>query len=379
MDLTLAQADGLEADRREQQHRPKVLIVDDHPSNLLALEAVLARLQVTIVRAHSGSDALEQAARHDFAVILLDLRMPGLDGVETARMIRARQPDRQPPVIILTSHLPELDEIRRAYANGVVDFLQKPYAPVVLVAKVSVFVELFTQREKLRRYEEATRKRFEQQLVAIVSHDLRNPLNVIRITAEVSLRRSELGESNRRAFAMVSRAAQRATRLVHDLLDFTHVLHGNVLPVRRQSFCLFELAQQLLDEFRVAHPAREIILEHTGSTDGFWDRDRIAQVISNLVGNASTYGNAAPLTVRVVGDDSHVHLQVHNWGAPIDAGVLPHLFEPWKRGSDKREPGSIGLGLFIVHEVVRAHGGSIAARSSPDEGTTFAVSIPRHA
>src|SRR5258706_15525939 len=125
--------------------------------------------------------------------------MPGLDGIETARLMRERDPVRQPPVMILTAHLPELDEIKTAYAAGVVDFLQKPYAPEVLAAKVSVFVELQVQREKLRMYERALRKRFQQELLGIVSHDLRSPLNAISLAAESMLRRGETTESNRRS------------------------------------------------------------------------------------------------------------------------------------------------------------------------------------
>ena len=117
--------------------RPAVLIVDDRPANLIALEAVLDRLAVRIVRAHSGEEALVRSAKQEFAVILLDWRMPRLDGIETARLMRERDPARQPPVMILTAHLPELVQVKTAYAAGVVDFLQKPYAPEVLAAKVS--------------------------------------------------------------------------------------------------------------------------------------------------------------------------------------------------------------------------------------------------
>src|SRR5689334_2501864 len=157
--------------------RPAVLIADDHPTNLVALEAVLDRLAIRAVRAHSGEEALARSAEQEFAVILLDWRMPRLDGIETARLMRERDQGQQPPVMILTAHLPDLTEIKTAYAAGVVDFLQKPYAAEVLSAKVSVFVQLRIQREKLRLYERALRERFQQDLVGIVSHDLRSPLN----------------------------------------------------------------------------------------------------------------------------------------------------------------------------------------------------------
>jgi signal transduction histidine kinase len=358
--------------------RPAVLIVDDHPSNLIALEAVLDRLPVRIVRARSGEEALARSAEQEFAVVLLDWRMPGLDGVETARRMRERDPTRQPPVLILTAHLPELSEIKTAYATaGVVDFLQKPYAAEVLAAKVSVFVELLVQREKLRLYERALRKRFEQDLVGIVSHDLRSPLNAISLAAESALRREDNNERNRRSLQIIHSAAGRATRLVHDLLDYTQVLHGTGLPIRREKFCLFELANEIVDELRASFPLAEFAIEREGVTEGQWDRDRVAQLITNLVGNASTYGGVAPVVVRIVGNDADVSLHVHNDGDHIPAELLPKLFEPLKRGSENRRPGNIGLGLFIVNEIVRAHDGTVTVQSAVDAGTTFSVCLPR--
>jgi signal transduction histidine kinase len=355
---------------------PGVLIVDDRPANLIALEAVLERLAVRIVRAHSGEEALTRSAEQEFSVILLDWRMPRLDGIETARLMRERDPTRQPPVMILTAHLPELDEIKTAYAAGVVDFLQKPYAPEVLAAKVSVFVELHVQREKLRVYERALRKRFQQELVGIVSHDLRSPLNAISLAAESMLRRGETTESNRRSLQIIQSSAGRAARLVHDLLDYTQILHGTAPPIKPQNFCLFELAREIVEELKASFRSAEFVFEHSGFTEGNWDRDRLAQVIANLVGNASTYGGAAPIVVRVIGGESEVNLQVHNQGEPIPAELMPDLFQPLRRGNTGRGVGNVGLGLFIVKEIVHAHGGTISVSSAADRGTTFSVTLP---
>jgi signal transduction histidine kinase len=357
--------------------RPAVLIVDDHPSNLLALEAVLERLPVRIVRARSGEEALVKSAEQEFAVVLLDWRMPRLDGVETARRMRERDAQRQPPVLILTAHLPDLNEIKMAYAAGVVDFLQKPYAAEVLSAKVSVFVELLVQREKLRLYERALRKRFEQDLVGIVSHDLRSPLNAISLAAESALRRGDTNERTQRSLQIIQSAAGRATRLVHDLLDYTQVLQGAGLPLKREKFCLLTLAQEIGEELRASFPSAELSFEGEGETAGDWDRDRVAQVLTNLIGNASTYGGGAPVGVRIIGRESEVCLLVHNGGEPIAAELIPEVFEPLRRGTENRSAGNIGLGLFIVNEIVRAHGGTVTVQSSFDHGTTFSVSLPR--
>jgi signal transduction histidine kinase len=366
------------ADDEVSLEPPAVLIVDDYPANLVALEAVLSRLPVRIVRAHSGEEALERSAEQEFAVVLLDWRMPGMDGLETARRMRERDSTLQPPVLILTAHPPMLDEIKMAYTTaGVVDFLQKPYAPEILAAKVSVFVELLVQREKLRLYERALRKRFEQELVGIVSHDLRSPLNAISLAAHCALRRGVANEYTQRSLQIIRSAAGRATRLVHDLLDYTQVLHGTGLPIKRQKFCLFQLAEEIIDELRASFPSAEFALEREGVTEGHWDRDRLAQLITNLVGNAATYGESAPIRVRVVGDGSEVGVHIHNDGEIIPSEVMPQLFEPLRRGSEKGRVGNIGLGLFIVSEVARAHGGTVTVASAIDQGTTFSVTLPQ--
>jgi signal transduction histidine kinase len=362
-------------DDEPTRESPAVLIVDDRPANLIALEAVLDRLPVRIVRAHSGEHALARSAEQDFAVVLLDWRMPGIDGIEAARRMRDRNPARPPPVIILTAHLPDFGEIKTAYAAGVVDFLQKPYAPEVLAAKVSVFVELHAQREKLRLYERALRKRFERDLVGIVSHDLRSPLNAISLAAESMMRRGEVDESSRRPLQIIQSAAARAGRLVRDLLDYTQVLHGTAPQLQRQGFCLFELAREMVEELKASFPSAEFVVERTGATEGHWDRDRLAQVIANLLGNAATYGNRAAIAVKLTAHEGGVTLEVENQGEPIPAELIPALFEPMRRGNTSRAHGSVGLGLFIVSEIVRAHGGTVSV-SSAAGGTTFSVNLP---
>lgn len=357
--------------------RPAVLLVDDHPANLLALEAVLSPLDLNLVRATSGREALDRVAEQEFALVLLDLRMPGLDGAETAGLIQERHPTSKPPIILLTADIPEPQETRKAYAHGVVDFLQKPFVPEVLAAKVSAFAQIARQKHQLQRYEEALRKRFEQQLVGIVSHDLRTPLNAIRLGAEVALRRTETDAKSRRTFEITKSASGRALRLIHDLLDYTQVLSGASLPIQRSRLCLFELATRVIEEVELTHPEREFVLERTSSSEGDWDPDRLTQALTNLLVNAATYGGDAPVTIRLVGDETKVSLTVHNWGEAIPVHLVPTLFEPHKRGSQAGGRGSIGFGLFIVREVARAHGGSVTLESTPELGTTFALELPR--
>jgi sigma-B regulation protein RsbU (phosphoserine phosphatase) len=223
------------------------------------------------------------------------------------------------------------------------------------------------------------RKRFEQQLVGIVSHDLRAPLNAIMLGSEVGLRRTETDAKSRHTFEITKAAAGRAARLIHDLLDYTQVLSGAALPIKRIRLCLFELIGRVIEELKLIHPRREFVVERTSSTEGDWDPDRLAQAITNLVTNAVTYGGDAPIVIRISGLETEVRVEVHNSGEPIPPSLVPELFQPHKRGSTMAGRGSIGFGLFIVREVARAHGGTVAIESTPELGTTFAIRLPRNA
>ncbi|HET9625079.1 MAG TPA: ATP-binding protein, partial [Kofleriaceae bacterium] len=224
---------------------------------------------------------------------------------------------------------------------------------------------------------------FQQQLVGIVSHDLRNPLNTIVLAASVLLH-SEIDERARRPVLRLQAAAERATRLVRDLLDFTQAQLGGGIPVVPAPLDFHACIAQAVDELRAAFPDRELRLAADGAGDGrgAWDADRLAQVVQNLVSNAVKYSTpGTPITVRTAADVRGVSLVVHNQGAPIPERDRPNLFAPMRRGAHgvDRNAGSVGLGLFIVDHIVRAHHGTIAVRSTADDGTAFTVWLPRAA
>jgi signal transduction histidine kinase len=162
---------------------------------------------------------------------------------------------------------------------------------------------------------------------------------------------------------------------VHDLLDYTQVLRGTAPAIQRERFCLARLTQEILDELRASHPTVQFRLESVGPTEGSWDRDRLAQVIANLVGNAATHGAGGVVQLKLSGSDQGISLEVHNLGEPIPEALIPELFEPMRRGTASPRRGSVGLGLFIVREIVRAHGGNVGVQSGP-QGTTFTVHLP---
>ncbi|HEY0191385.1 MAG TPA: PAS domain-containing protein [Kofleriaceae bacterium] len=233
---------------------------------------------------------------------------------------------------------------------------------------------------KVALAEVRSRAEYEQRLIGIVSHDLRNPLNSIGLAAQL-LAGQALTPLAAKTVTRLQRSADRATRLIADLLDFAKARIGSTIPINPRPTNLREIVEQVVDEFQVVAPTRIIRVGHAGDESGTWDADRIAQVISNLVGNAIQHGTPTqPITVesRIDGDDAV--LAVCNEGPPIPAAELAAMFEPFKRGSNAGAAhGSMGLGLYIAREVVTAHGGSITVASQLGHGTCFTVRLPRFA
>lgn len=222
---------------------------------------------------------------------------------------------------------------------------------------------------------------FEQQLVGIVSHDLRTPLTAIQVITS-HLLKGELDERTTQGLVRVQASVDRATRLVRDLLDFTQARLGQGIPIQRKDADLHEVLERAVEEVRGAFPEREVAFTTEGEGAGSWDADRLSQVLHNLATNALKYsprGTVVRISSRGTGGE--VVLEVHNSGEPIPASLLPAIFKPLQRGAQvpERKAGSIGLGLFIVEQIVRAHGGSVSVRSTAEEGTVFQVRLPRNA
>jgi sigma-B regulation protein RsbU (phosphoserine phosphatase) len=238
-----------------------------------------------------------------------------------------------------------------------------------------------SEEERQRLLAEARRRvEFEQQLVGIVSHDLRGPLNAILTGASMMLQRENIEPWQAKTAARILSCAERSNRLIRDLLDFTQARMGGGIPVRPAPQDFHELTLQVVDEARVAHVERTIQVTQSGDGRGEWDADRMAQVVSNLLTNALKYSpDGTPVRVETQGEEERVVLRVHNAGEPIAPDLLPRIFEPLRRGKRRvnRSDRSIGLGLYIVRELVQAHGGAVEVSSAEAEGTAFTVTLPR--
>ncbi|HLL56181.1 MAG TPA: PAS domain S-box protein [Myxococcaceae bacterium] len=244
------------------------------------------------------------------------------------------------------------------------------------------FVAIVEDIQERKRLEEEARRaqEFENQLHGIVGHDIRSPLAAIKATVSSLMLRPELTEPQRKAVVRIARSTERIQRLVQQLLDYTRIRIGDGLPVHPKPTDMQELCRRVAEEFTDTHPYR-VVLHSEADGHGEWDPDRLMQLVSNLVENALKYGAAEqPVTLTLRGDEDEVMLEVHNDGEPIPPELLPTLFEPFRRGAQNEQTVkvSLGLGLYVVKEVVRAHGGAVSVRSDREAGTTVSVRLPRH-
>lgn len=256
---------------------------------------------------------------------------------------------------------------------------------VALLEDISWRLRLEAEREAMAHERSsvlAEQAAFERQLIGIVSHDLRNPLNVIGLGAQALLASGELTPVAEKQVVRVSNAAERANRLVEDLLDFTQARHGGGLAIDPEACDLGVLVPSVIEDVLASYPGRRIELLQTGRAVGMWDADRIAQVVQNLVTNAVKYSPPDSTVTVSVGEDANaVVMSIHNVGVAIPADKLPILFEPYERAGAHASPASrsVGLGLHIVKLIVEAHGGTVGVTSTQSAGTTFHVSLPRKA
>ncbi len=238
-----------------------------------------------------------------------------------------------------------------------------------------------TDVDEVRRARDELQRRaeYEQQVVGIVSHDLRNPLNVIAMAGSLLLQRGRLDDQQGKTVARIVSATERAVRLIKDFLDFTQARSAGRMPVNPTEANIRELARQVFDDLHLMNPYRRATIHHEGEETGWWDPDRLVQLLTNLVGNAFQH-SPEDGTVSVVTRGTHdtATIDVTNSGDPIGAEQMARLFEPFERGASRSSSErSIGLGLFISRQIVLAHGGTIDVRSTREEGTTFAVTLPR--
>jgi signal transduction histidine kinase len=396
----------------------KILVVDDTPANLVAAEAALSSVKRQIVTAISGQDALACLLEQDFAVVILDVNMPEMDGFETARWIRSREKTQHLPIIFMTAHDAPRTSVLRAYELGAVDFLSKPFEPEVLRAKVSVFVSLFERTEQLaleriernyesrrREFETATLRRERDReaeakkelarlytalaehdkrkdsFIAILAHELRNPLAPLRTALDIA--RLDPTKTNS-LIDVFERNTNTLVHLVDDLLDLSRI-KADKIELRPEVVDLREVATAAVGMSRPAIEQRKHSLEISLGDESVLvvaDSVRMTQVVCNLLNNASRYtnpGGRIHLEVARV-DDDYARIRVTDNGTGIPSDLQGSIFTMFVQERVRSDgSGGLGLGLALSKRLVELHNGSISCRSAGrDQGSTFEVCIPRH-
>jgi signal transduction histidine kinase len=418
--------------------RVDILLVDDHEENLLALEAILVDPSFNLVRAASGRAALKEVLRREFALILLDVAMPDLDGYETAELIRSRERSRQTPIIFLTANYRSDAQVFRGYSVGAVDYIFKPFSAEILRSKVAVFVELYQKREALKRQTQALllaheeledrvrartrelaetntalrdevdeRKRIEaerlvlleseqraranaeavnrlkDEFLATLSHELRTPLNAILGWSHLlNSRRGDPGMVER-AIGVIRNNAMSQSQLIEDILDVSRIIGGK-LRLKMGPVPLQEVLAAALDSVSPAAQAKAIeIVRNIDDLEPITgDYDRLQQVVWNLLSNAVKFTpREGRVTVTLTRKEDDVVLQVQDTGIGIAPHFLPHVFDRFSQadGSATRRHGGLGLGMAIVRHLIELHGGTVRVHSEGEgQGTTFTIELPTH-
>lgn len=418
-----------------------ILLIDDHVENLIALEAILSSMGQNLVKARSGEEALRCLLNQDFAVILLDVQMPGMDGFETASLIRQRRRSQHTPIIFLTAfNTSDLWQMK-GYSLGAVDYLLKPVDPTILVSKVTVFVELFKKtqeiqrqaaelsaqkieiiREQLARQQAEAASRMKDEFLAIVSHELRTPLNSILGWSKLLVSNKLDAETTERALEIISRNAQSQAQLIDDILDVARLIRGK-LRLCCRPVNLLSLVEAELESMRPSADVKKLQLTSHLNPESCTisaDPERLQQIIRNLLSNAIKFtpeDGSIEVTVNVVdqqsalinnqppASDEHLsdstrfsnspqrpladqqaatqfaEISIRDTGIGINPEFLPYIFEYFRQAdsSSTRSHGGLGLGLAIVRQLVDLHGGKIyAASEGKDKGTTFTIYFPLH-
>ena len=390
-----------------------ILVVDDNQTNLVAIEAALQPLGRPLVLAKSGIEALARLLESDFALIILDVAMPGMDGFETARLVRARARNRGTPIIFITGMSWHDDAILRGYELGALDFLIKPIRAEVLRAKATVFLQLQDRTRELKAKAEelreaqarahereltAQRRRFEAEVLehqmkqlaetdrrkdeflAILAHELRNPLQPLQTATEMIDHDPERPVPAK-VRGVIQRQLHHITRLVDDLLDVSRFTAGK-LELRRTPVTLESVVDEALTTCRTMIDSRNHVLDLEAPPNKavvFGDSVRLVQVVVNLLSNASKY--TAPkgrITVAwgQVGDQGFIRITDNGRGIP--PSLLPKIFDMFVQERATADgAGGLGLGLGLVKRLVELHGGTVHASSAGlNEGSSFELRLP---
>lgn len=388
-----------------------ILVVDDTPANLLAWEAILSKLDQNVVRANSGKEALKLLLKKDFAVIILDINMPGMNGFETASLIRQRKSSELTPIIFVTAYSSTDDHRDLSYSLGAVDYIYAPVVPEVLQSKVAVFVELYKKTAQIKRLHEDLKRhagelehrveertlelrkaneelirlnKIKSEFTSMVSHELRTPLTAIKSGIEVVLDGIDgpINEEQKQSLSIVQSNVDRLDKLILNVLDFTKFESGKI-DIFFDKTNLNKLATDVFILMNpVAHKKGVVASLDLPPEDlfGICDADKVRQLLINLFDNAIKFTEkSGRIFMRLSQHGDSVRLELEDTGIGIAKNDFGKIFEMFGQVHHKgdRKTGGTGIGLAVCRKIAQQHRGDIVVDSAPGLGTKFTFAFPK--
>ena len=367
-----------------------LLLVDDVEDNLLALEAALEPLGHRLVKARSGEEALRRLLKDEFAAVVLDVQMPGLDGFETAEAIRGRERTSGMPIIFLTAIGREHDYHMRGFSVGAVDYLLKPVDPELLRAKVGVFVRLRVVELELRRQSEELERRAADlarsnadldQFASVISHDLLDPINVISGYLELLQERvgSGLDAEVTDWVGRITGCAQRVFSLVQDLLEYSRVSADGEEPGPSSvslADALADATDNLQSLMAGTHGASAVeVVGQLPAVQG--NRNELCRMFQNLIANAVIHGGRpVRVTISALHHEDRVTVRVSDDGKGLPPTQMERVFGMFERAGQQGPEPRTGLGLAICRKIVNRSGGTIWMEPNPEAGVSVVFTLP---
>ena len=390
---------------KTEKVRPSILVVDDIPANLVAMEHLLQDFEITLIKATNGYDALAETFHHDFALVLLDVQMPEIDGFQTAKMMRSAEHSRRIPIIFVSANYSDEDHILEGYEVGGIDYITKPISSTILRSKIRLFIALHQQKAELdylnrsliqARNDVERAASAKSEFLANISHELRTPMHSILGFSELGIERSKRfdnGEEQRENFKEIHDSAERLLALLNDLLDLSK-LEDNAMKFDFSESSLAEAVSETVKSLRtriqekrqevtVSKPELDLIVE--------MDTGKIHQVLLNLLSNAIKFTpEGKKITVgfekatlpegRRKNDQATIPaiaVSVADEGIGIPEDELELIFDKFVQSRKTKDgAGGTGLGLAICREIISGHFGEIKAENNKANGTTLTFTIP---